>query len=281
MKINEGWKTEDGFYKCPECGKKYVRKGIITHYYRAHTDKKFSSGTHGHYKDKDYINKRKMTQSKYFENKLGELKKFTVSCYKCNKEFDIEEREYQYPKKQKYFCSLSCANSHNKSIETRLKISQKLKGREVKDRTIIQCKYCGQNIRIIKGTKRMFCNNNCRTSFSQQHIDKEGLKYYRAQCQFNFNLADYFDEFDFRLISEHGWYKAKNYGDNLGGVSRDHMVSIKYGFEHNIDYKIIAHPANCKLMLHNMNSAKCSKCSITIEQLLERIKVWDEKYKLF
>jgi hypothetical protein len=41
----------------------------------------------------------------------GKFKKYKVSCHKCNKEFEVEEREKLFPKKEKYFCSRSCANS--------------------------------------------------------------------------------------------------------------------------------------------------------------------------
>ena len=88
------------------------------------------------------------------------------------------------------------------------------------------------------------------------------------------------EEFDFELIKRYGWYKAKNHGNNLTGISRDHMVSIKYGFEHNVDPKIISHPANCKLMIHSENVRKYNKCSITLEELLVRIENWNKKYNI-
>ncbi|NBO36842.1 hypothetical protein EBU91_04835 [bacterium] len=103
-------------------------------------------------------------------------------------------------------------------------------------------------------------------------------KDYRELCSFNFNLSDFSDEFDFGLIEKFGWYKAKNCGDNPGGVSRDHMISIKYGFENQIDPMIISHPANCKLILQVENSKKREKNSLTLSELLNRIKNWNLKY---
>lgn len=97
-------------------------------------------------------------------------------------------------------------------------------------------------------------------------------------CRFNFNLSDFKEEFDFSLIKKYGWYKPKNRGDNLGGVSRDHMISIVEGFEKKISPKIISHPANCKLMVHNDNIRKYKNSSITIDELLERIDKWNKKY---
>jgi hypothetical protein len=34
---------------------------------------------------------------------------------------------------------------------------------------------------------------------------------------------------------------------NLGGVSRDHMIAVRDGFNLGIDPKLLSHPANCKL----------------------------------
>lgn len=101
-----------------------------------------------------------------------------------------------------------------------------------------------------------------------------GLVRFRQLCEFKFSLNDYPDKFDFKLIEQYGWYKAKNRGDNLGGVSRDHMYSVKDGYINNVDPKIIAHPANCKLVRHYDNSKKKDKSSITLEELKKRIEEW-------
>ena len=101
---------------------------------------------------------------------------------------------------------------------------------------------------------------------------------YRMDCKFNFNLADYKEEFDFKLVKEYGWYSPSNKKNNLGGVSRDHMFSIREGFEMNIDPKILSHPANCQLLIHSKNISKHRKSSITLEELLTKIEEFDKKY---
>ena len=42
---------------------------------------------------------------------------------------------------------------------------------------------------------------------------------------------------ELNLIKKYGWYKAKNHGNNLNGISRDHMLSIADGFKNSIDPK--------------------------------------------
>lgn len=114
--------------------------------------------------------------------------------------------------------------------------------------------------------------------YSEARSKRSALTNYRADCRFKFDLKQYPNEFDFDLIREHGWYSPANKMNNLYGVSRDHMVSVRYGFDNNIDAKLISHPANCRLMLHSQNVAKYAECSITIEDLKERILAWDQKY---
>ena len=102
---------------------------------------------------------------------------------------------------------------------------------------------------------------------------------YRADCAFKFNLSDYPDEFDFSLIESFGWYKPKNRGNNLIGISRDHMISVRYGFDNKIPPEHLSHPANCMLLKHGENVSKGTKNSITYEELLKRIESWNRKYQ--
>lgn len=53
------------------------------------------------------------------------------------------------------------------------------------------------------------------------------------------------------------------------------MFSVKEGFVLNVDPEIMKHPANCKLMIHSENISKNDKSTITLDELLERIKQWD------
>lgn len=107
-----------------------------------------------------------------------------------------------------------------------------------------------------------------------------GIRRYRQLCEFNFNLSDYPTEFNFGLIKKHGWYTAKNRGDNKNGVSRDHMYSIKEGFINGVLPEIIKHPANCELITQNENNLKKTKCSITLEELCKKIKIWNFNYSI-
>jgi hypothetical protein len=275
---------------CIICRKEFSHKGIFTHVERTHNkSQKYSSGNNGKYKSEEYLNNLKLGQKFRFNNKLGELKNFNVICFKCKTPFIVEERESKFPSREKYYCSRSCANSREVSEEQKIKTSETLTGKTyIKPIEIISvCENCEQEFSYIRKHKhntiikpKRFCSISCSARFRNKLKRKNRSEFlnYSADCSFKFNVFDYPEEFDLFLIEEYGWYKAKNRGDNLNGISRDHMISVRYGFDNNIPTEHISHPANCKLMQHSNNSSKNIKCSISYEELLEKIEKWNKKY---
>ncbi|MFW5988462.1 MAG: hypothetical protein ACOCQA_03400 [bacterium] len=230
--------------------------------------------------------------------------KIKKQCEKCGKEFIVERVIFKngtinVPKKEKRFCCRSCANSHIQTKEQNDSRSRKLKGNipwikgkrfsyEEKIKyfgkrkrngklvkiypvdNILYCKSCGNKLKV-KTSKRIKC---------MKCIQKETgeMRKYRHQCSFKFNVYSYPEEFNIQLLENYGWYSASNRGNNKNGVSRDHMVSVKYGFNNNIPPEIISHPANCRLLTHIENNKKKMECSITINELYKKIEQWNKKY---
>lgn len=266
---------------CPICGKLYTFKGLWTHIDRSHnSSKQYCQGNNGRYTDKAYKDTLKEAAKRHFNNTLGEFKKFEVECNKCHKKFIVIERESKFPTKLKYFCSKFCSHSHIQTKEQNLSRHNRLYGKvkNVKNnlykRKERHCKYCNKILDVF--SKRKFCDDVCLKEYKRRNASE--YKKYWIECQFKFRLKDFPDEFDFNLIKKYGWYKAKNHGNNLNGISRDHMLSIADGFKNSIDPKIISHPANCALLPHRKNSSKNTKSSITLKDLLKRIEEWDKKY---
>lgn len=48
---------------------------------------------------------------KHYETILGKKSNFKVTCSNCSAKFEVEEYECNFPSKDNYFCSRSCANS--------------------------------------------------------------------------------------------------------------------------------------------------------------------------
>jgi hypothetical protein len=179
------------------------------------------------------------------------------TCKKCNTEFFQLKNGYI-----KEFCSRHCANSHVQTDAQNISRSRKL----TKKRIHI-CPSCKKE--FLTSNRHTYCSRKC-VNIRRREILSEKRKY-RIKCQFKFNLYDYPGKFDLDLIKKYGWYKAKNRGNNINGVSRDHVVSIDYGFRNNVFPEIISHPANCKLVRNIENVNKATKSGITYEELLDRI----------
>lgn len=199
-------------------------------------------------------------------SKYRESKNVKVNCKECKIEFISNISA------DRKFCSKKCSATFNNknrehSEETKNKIRNKLKKDDKKEykkeykKKIRYCKSC--NLSILESRKSI-CDM-CRTSY---------YKYYRPAAEFKFDIYIYKDRFNLELVDKHGWYSPKNKGNNLLGVSRDHMYSVKEGFINNIDPEILSSPANCRLLLHTENNKKKTESSITLEELMERIKNW-------
>lgn len=189
------------------------------------------------------------------------------------------------------FCSRKCANSRGPRTENFKKaVSKKLTGRSLSKETIQKIsgdnhhKRKGRNLPKLENKECLHCNkhfmpklytsNYCSKECYNEHFKllRNEWEQYCIDCKFKFNVYDYPNQFDLKMIEQYGWYSASNRGNNINGVSRDHMFSVKQGFRKGIPPEIISHPANCQLLRHSENSSKKTKCSITIDELYMRIK---------
>lgn len=103
-------------------------------------------------------------------------------------------------------------------------------------------------------------------------ITDDKMVYYK-QCRFQFDVYQHPNIIGFNLLKEHDWYHSQH---NKNGLVRDHMVSVSYGWYNNIDPSIISNPANCQIMLATDNIKKNDGISLTVEDLLARIRNWEE-----
>lgn len=202
-------------------------------------------------------------------------------CKNCERIIS-EKKDYR-----NLFCSRSCSTSFNnlnrKNTLQTISIKREksiewciLNGMNIIHRK--ECKFCKEEFEYEKSYKsrKTYCSTECRRVDRQRHLNE--LEKYRARCKFKFNVFKYPAEFDLMLYNKHGFYKPTNKGNNLLGISRDHMYSIMDGYKNGIDSKLISHPANCRLILQTENSRKHSKSIIDFKILMDRIKEWNNKY---
>lgn len=207
---------------------------------------------------------------------------YTVNCKVCHKEYVVICTEKEFiNKKFRHTCSSNCAHQltvKNTDIDNKNHNISKHYKNLIKEDYKKVCPYCNKEFTTRKKNK-IYCCQSCASKF--RYKDSDIRRKYRNACSFLFSLNDFPQEFDFSLIEKYGWYKAKNHGNNLNGISRDHKVSVNFGFANLIDPYIISHPANCNLLCHSDNVSKHKNCSITMEELLDNIKSWHEKYGIY
>ena len=112
-------------------------------------------------------------------------------------------------------------------------------------------------------------------------INKTDREKYYDECVFKFPIQLLPYTINYQLINQYNWYNPFYPKEN--GLTKDHRISRKYGYIHNIDPYLISHPANCEIMLLTDNSSKQDKCSITLQQLIEEVEWWNENiiHKIF
>lgn len=281
---------------CPHCQQEFKQINIRT--FANHVRWCPKNPKHEECCGQKFKDKMLNTVKDNFIFKHGELKTFEVECHLCKTKFNIQEYENDFPTKERYFCSIKCAHSYSGKQANPQNISKGVKKycQEhlilLTQKEIRKCIWCDEEFETTNKINAQYCSYKCsskhrafkkyeeKLNAAPNEYERIKIKFrkYRIEASFNFSLKQFPDEFDFSLIEKYGWYKAKNHGNNLNGVSRDHMYSVKDGFLNNIDPKILAHPANCQLIRHNDNVSKGSSSCITIEELMKKIEIWNKKY---
>lgn len=262
---------------CPYCGELLLmnKRSFANHVRWCKSNPKY-----------DEIRKRTIENlSKTLKREENKIKEFTFNCVVCNKEYTIKTSEAAINKgKYRKTCSSNCSHrltylNSDKDARNN-KISEKLQ--RAKNHNIVYtntCEFCGKQF-VTKKKHQKCCSVSCAAK-NRYKTNKTIKNEYKHACSFTFALNSFLDEFDFALVEQFGWYKAKNHGNNLYGISRDHIFSQDDGLKYLIDPYIISHPANCRLLQHNKNASKHNKSDITIDDLILKIHQWHAKYGVY
>ncbi len=185
------------------------------------------------------------------------------------------------------FCRRSCSNKRTFSKVSKEKIRKSIRkhicrsGMKLQDdqTTIHVCRYC-KKVFVASKESKGFHSVSCSTAYynKKRGANATPFRKYKQECKFRFNIFDYPKEFDLDILKKYGWYQPSNRGNNLNGVSRDHIFSIREGFRLGINPALISHPANCQLVRHHENNMKKTRCDISIKELCQKVKAWDSTY---
>lgn len=103
----------------------------------------------------------------------------------------------------------------------------------------------------------------------------ESKKKYKMECEFHMNFELHSLLANFTDVDVKKWYNQKS-GYKNEHSTRDHMISKEHGYWFNIDTYLMSHPANCLLMKQGDNASKNDRCSITLNELIERVEFFNE-----
>jgi hypothetical protein len=220
--------------------------------------------------DSTFVGSRSGVPRKYCSHQCSVLDKQPPikSCITCGKETTNPR-----------FCSHSCSAKWNnkKRVRSKEKISKSLRSKNPLTPEIIG-PYTSVYRNVCKKTGLIFYSQTYQKYHPNIYSDRQ---HYSWLCRFRFSISKYPLWFDGSLIKEHGWYStpgSRKGVRNLNGVSRDHMVSVQFGYLNGIDPKIISHPANCELVCHFDNNVKNTSCSISLDDLITRINSFESIY---
>ena len=199
-----------------------------------------------------YVNKYLRDYTKYSDTvKQKELIKENAYlenpklCLNCN-------NIIPYNKKRNEYCGKDCSFSQNNLNRKGIKYNLTNEGKNILIKSALKnfhnhdfnkhisninsyndnpklCLCCSTKIEFSK-RKQKYCSKGCFKISKKQNLDNNYLKY-KNLSKFKFSLNSYPNEFDFSLIEKYGWYSPSNKKNNLDGISRDHMISVREGFE--------------------------------------------------
>ncbi len=113
----------------------------------------------------------KHQNSERANKRYGNFKMFIVECNCCQKKIEVSEREKLYPQKEKYYCSISCANKRDHTEETKNKISSSLT-KTTKERNILIDKHCVFCRKLFNSRRKnqILCSHSCSTSYKNKTL---------------------------------------------------------------------------------------------------------------
>jgi hypothetical protein len=214
--------------KCLNCGKEVKNKYCNSKCRNKHNPTKYIPTL-------ESIEKQKITV-------LNKWKIFKVKCFTCKSEFEISEYNVNIPKKEKYFCSRSCANTRKHSEETKLKIGfinkknyllhDKNKRRVQKNlnkRILKTCPICKNDFWVREsGNNRIYCSKKCYCNDKNckyRGVSKGGYRkgsgrgksgWYKGYwCDSSYELAFVIYNIDHKIIFERNNNGFEYYIDNI------------------------------------------------------------------
>lgn len=207
-------------YNCDYCGKSFISiSGLAGHLGHCLKNPAYSWTKEklSNVSIKSAVTRKKNNPYKYL------IKDFELVCEKCGKSYIVSTTQEKFDKgKHTKFCSVSCRNSHVVTDETKKKISESLKERELnkiteddrkRRRKVYKCKVCGSEFTFFDNRDcggRQYCSKKCKHEF----LSKNTGGYRNGSGR-----------------GKSGWYKG------IHCDSTWELAYVVYNIDHNINIK--------------------------------------------
>lgn len=215
-------------------------------------------------------------------------KEYLVDEYVTKKRSALEiAQEYQLESASTIIKLLHLYNIQSRSISESKTELQRNKSKQTNlTRYGAEHNFCKNSTSRIKWESEMFEKYGIINVFQRKDIiDKiSQIKYNKGFIvprEFKTNELE-------KYYSDVWYYTTVNYNKfyndiNINNVKRghrtyhlDHKISITYGFINNIDPSIIGHKCNLEILYYKDNLIKGTKCSLSLDELLNRIKEYEQ-----
>ena len=108
--------------------------------------------------------------------------------------------------------------------------------------------------------------------------DKSPYKVYYENANWITSLTEYFNDYELEQLKIFGIFNK----NNTAGWVRDHILPRNVGYEFNIPYQLLRHPANLQFISHSSNISKgFSDRKLIVESKIELIDKLYQKIKSF
>jgi hypothetical protein len=271
---------------CKKCYKQYNKN-----YRKENIEKLILKSRENYRKDPQ---KHGILTKRYYRNHIKELSEYSKIWYKNNREYRREQIK-KYDFKNKEYLS-KYKKIHTKKFSLYISYYSRLSPYEEcrkdpnnEELLQVKCKNCGEwfnpvniqskhRIQCIRKTRLgdsfFFCSYYCKDKFTLRLTDEDYLQY-KLYCKAS-------DKYLYRIYKKEKWWINPDdlpRGKGKDKYHVDHIFSKIDGFKNKVPIEILNNPFNLRMLSENENCSKNGDSYITLGELYEDYKLWEELYE--
>ncbi len=243
--------------------------------------------------------KKRVKPQKYIGNRKKFLKAQYMIVYDSNRNIPLELKQNHlknkksfFKRQEKIYLNSLEYNSRNLYIDSKIKQTKKIKYGNPNYNNHDSIKETYKNhtkefwdVRIEKSSKTCIERYGVDNPFKSE-IFKDIIKTKRIESgnMFNYENKEYNEiyrhivkyETNKSFIKYYHFINPKKLNRSVFEYHLDHNYSIAEGFKNSVPIWVLCHPCNLRMMYCKDNISKSKKCDITLDELINNIKFFEE-----